>query len=158
MHDVGPAQLLPVAPVPFRLQILLQSKGTPLNIKNINTKDISFGERFRKDLGDLEKIAHSIESEELHQPIGVTPDNQIVFGVRRFLACRDILGWKTIPAKIVPVEQTLTAQISENLRRKDYTVSERVAIVDFLRGYAHGGDRKSDQRRNGDVEKVVSFR
>ena len=39
--------------------------------------------------------------------------------------------------------------------RKDFTPSELVAIVDALRSFRHGGDRKSDQALKCDVEKLT---
>ncbi len=37
-----------------------------------------------------------------------------------------------------------------------FTPSERVAIVETLRSYAHGGDRKSDQDRKCDVDRLTT--
>ena len=45
---------------------------------------------------------------------------------------------------------------TRNTLRKDFTPSERVAIVESLRGYAHGGDRKSDQGRKCDVDRLTT--
>lgn len=117
--------------------------------------EIRIGERHRKDLGDLEEVAAWIRDSGLLHPIGVTPDKELVFGQRRLRACRDILGWQTIPARVVHVRSILEGEVAENLVRKDFTPSERVAIVDALRGYTHGGDRKSDQRRNCDVDPLT---
>lgn len=106
--------------------------------------EIIIEDRFRRDFGDLKSDADSIAELGLLQPIGITKDNRLVFGERRLLACRDILGWSTIPARIVPVDLIVLGQVAENMR-KDYTISERVAIVEALNGYRHGGDRRSDQ-------------
>lgn len=106
--------------------------------------EIIIEDRFRKDYGDLQVDADSIAELGLLQPIGITKDKRLVFGERRLLACRDILGWKKIPARIVPVDLIVLGQVAENMR-KDYTISERVAIVEALNGYRHGGDRRSDQ-------------
>src|SRR4051812_34537068 len=112
---------------------------------NLNIGEIKIGTRQRKDYGDLAELAASIEEHGLLQPIGVTSGSELVFGERRLRAFRDVLGRKTIPTRIVEVKSVLLGQIAENTMRKDYTVSERVAIVETLRGYCHGGDRRSDQ-------------
>ena len=118
------------------------------NINEVKISDIKIGDRFRKDLGDLEGLAQSIKNGELLQPIGITPGHELVFGERRLLAYRDILGQETIPARIVDVQSVLLGQIEENSLRKDFTLTERIAIVDSLRSFEHGGDRRSDQARN----------
>jgi len=115
-------------------------------IVEIKITDIKIGNRYRKEMGDLEGLAQSINGGQLLQPIGVTPDHELVFGLRRLLAFRDILKRATIPARIVDV--TLLGQIDENVLRKDFTLTERIAIVDSLRTFSHGGDRCSAQARN----------
>jgi len=49
----------------------------------------------------------------------------------------------------------LLGQYAENEYRKDFTLSERVAIVNALRSFSHGGDRRSDQVRNGENESLT---
>lgn len=109
---------------------------------------IQIGRRFRKDHGDVEDLAHQIERGELLQPIGVTEDLRLVFGERRLRAYHDVLKRDTIPARIMDPKSVELAQIDENVARKDFTISEKVEIVDFLRGYKHGGNRKSPQEGN----------
>lgn len=88
--------------------------------------------RHRKDFGDLDKLANDpvggIAVLGLLQPIGVTPDYALVYGERRLRACRDILGWTEIPARIVDIEHIVSGEYAENELRKDFTPSERVAI------------------------------
>ena len=74
------------------------------NVIELNVNDIKIGNRHRKDMGDIEALAKSIEEVGLLQPIGITPDYELVFGERRLRAYRDILGRDTIPARIVPGE------------------------------------------------------
>ena len=126
----------------------------PANTAEIPINEIIIGNRIRKELGhakdgeehttSIEGLAESISEVGLLQPIGITKENKLVFGYRRLFACRDILKWEKIPVRIVPVDSILLGQIHENSFRKDYTISERVAIVDALRSFSHGGDRKSD--------------
>ena len=125
-----------------------------MNVKQVSISDIKITDRIRKEHGDLNELATSI-SEGLLQPIGITSQEVLVFGERRLLAARDILGWKKIPARIVDVESVLHGQFAENLMRKEYTVSERVAIVEAMRSFKHGGDRRSDQARKCDDENLT---
>ncbi len=124
-------------------------------IIDLKISDIKVGTRERKDHGDLAGLAASVEEHGLLQPIGVTPDHELVFGERRLRAYRDVLGRKTIPARIVEVKSVLLGQIAENTVRKEYTVSERVAIVESLRSFSHGGDRRSKQVLGRDVEPLT---
>ncbi|RCS47649.1 hypothetical protein DTL42_14095 [Bremerella cremea] len=121
-----------------------------MNTTSITISDIQIGERHRKELGDIGSLAHSISDDGLLQPIGVTPDNRLVFGYRRLLACRDNLAWTEIPAVVIDIENLTHGEWIENTIRKDLTLSEMVAITDALRDFTRGGDRRSDQyRKNG---------
>ncbi len=123
-----------------------------MNIQNIRTADIQIGEHHRKDHGDLESLARCIETESLLKPIGVTPDNQLIWGHRRLLACRDILGWETLPANVIDVPSIAHGRFIEWAYSKELAPSEMVALIDAVRCFEHGGDRRSDQaRKSGDV-------
>jgi ParB-like chromosome segregation protein Spo0J len=124
-------------------------------IQEVQISDILIGNRYRKDMGDLEGLARSIEADELFQPIAITPQSELIFGLRRLMACRDFLGWTTIPARIIDVASIVHGEFIENSERKDLTLSERVALTDALRAYSHGGDRRSVQVRNCDVEPLT---
>lgn len=114
--------------------------------------DIIIGDRHRKDLGDLAALAESIKTEGLLQAIGITPENELVFGERRLRACRDILGWDEIDVRIVNVSGIAQGEYAENEIRKDFTVSERVAILKTIRRFSHGGTRASGQGENFPLE------
>jgi hypothetical protein len=114
--------------------------------------DIQIERRFRKNHGDVEALARLIEQGDLLQPIGVTENLLLVFGECRLRAYREVLKRDTIPARIVDPASVELAQIDENVARKDFTISEKVEIVDFLRGYRHGGNRKPGQEGNCAVE------
>ena len=124
-------------------------------IRHLPIAEIVVGTRHRRDHGDLHAFAARIEAIGLLQPIGVTPQLELIFGERRLRACRDVLGWETIPARIIPIPLIALGEHAENVDRKDFTPSERVALVDTLRGYGHGGDRRSDQRRNCEVDRLT---
>ncbi len=89
---------------------------------------ISVGDRARKDLGDIQALAASIEALGLLQPIGIDANYRLVFGERRLRAFEH-LGRDAIPARIVDVASVLLAEHAENEIRKDFTPSERVAIA-----------------------------
>ena len=103
----------------------------------------------------MEALARSIEEVGLLQPIGIREDYTLVFGKRRLQAYRDVLGRETIPARILPIKSILLGQIAENTVRKDLTPSELVAVIDALSGFDHGGDRRSEQARKCEDEKLT---
>jgi N6-adenosine-specific RNA methylase IME4 len=125
------------------------------DIRMLLISQIKIGDRHRKALGDLDSLAASIEK-GLLQPIGVTPCMELIWGYRRLLATRDILKRQEILCRIVSVVSIAQGEFDENMMRKDFAPSERVAIIDTLRGYSHGGDRKSDQGRNCDVDRLTT--
>jgi ParB family chromosome partitioning protein len=61
---------------------------------------ILIGKRLRQDVGDLDGLSASIAEVGLLHPIVVTPDNRLVAGYRRLLACRQ-LGWSEVPVYII---------------------------------------------------------
>jgi ParB family chromosome partitioning protein len=132
-------QIQPGAPMPPA------KKSKPSKSENsvIAISGIKIGGRHRKDMGDLAGLAASIEKQGLLQPVGVTETNDLVFGERRLRACRDILGWTEIPARVVNVTSILDGEHDENEVRKDFTPSERVAIAEAVR--AALGERKGQR-------------
>ncbi len=92
------------------------------------TDKIRIPERHRKDMGDLDGLARSIERIGLLHPIGITQLGKLVYGERRLRAVRDVLGWAAIPALTINID-ALEAEHDENQIRKDFTISERVAIA-----------------------------
>lgn len=93
----------------------------------IPIKNIIIGSRCRKDMGDIDSLAKSIDSIGLLQPVGIDADCNLVFGERRLSACQQ-LGWSEIPVVIFDLANPLQAENDENEVRKDFTPSERVAI------------------------------
>ena len=90
-------------------------------------EDIGIGERYRKDLGDIEGLAKSIQEIGLLHPVVVTSNGQLVAGQRRLAAARQ-LGWEEIPARIVNLSSIVRGEYDENAIRKDLLPSEAVAI------------------------------
>src|SRR5262245_26619320 len=87
---------------------------------------IRIGKRHRKDMGDIAALAASM-AEALFHPIVVTPDYLLIAGERRLLAAKQ-LGWKEISVTIVDLNEVARGEYTENTFRKDFTLSEAVAI------------------------------
>lgn len=90
---------------------------------------ITIGRRYRKELGDIQALADDIAEIGLLQPIVVNTKGVLVAGRRRIEAFKK-LGHKTIPAHVVDLDAVVRGEFSENVMRKDFTMSERHAIGD----------------------------
>jgi ParB family chromosome partitioning protein len=100
-------------------------------LTEIPIDQVTIGERFRTDLGDIAALAASIADVGLLHPIVVTPTYDLVVGRRRVAAYAH-LGRATIPALVIDLEQLLTTEFEENVHRKNLNPSERVAIIEAL--------------------------
>lgn len=93
--------------------------------------DITIGDRYRRDLGDLSELAASIDSIGLLNPITVTSNLLLIAGERRLGACR-ALGWVEIPVNvadnIVEARDLLVAERDENTQRKPMLPAEATAL------------------------------
>ena len=123
-----------------------------MTIVNVPCDLVYVGDRFRRDLGDLDALAASIATEGLLQPIGITEDYYLIFGERRLQAVRDVLRQETIPARMVDVHSMVACEYAENELRKNFTPSERVAIAQALE--AEIGDRQGERT---DLEPQENF-
>lgn len=90
--------------------------------------EIAVGKRHRQDMGDLQPLADSMDRLGLLQPIGVRADFTLIFGERRLRAAQ-LLGWQTIPARVLDVVDIVEAEHDENELRLAFTREERVAIA-----------------------------
>jgi ParB-like chromosome segregation protein Spo0J len=120
----------------------------------MNIADIVIGDRHRKDLGDIDALAASIKEQGLLSPIGITPENQLVFGFRRLMAVRDILGWYAVDTRTVNVTSIAEGEFAENEIRKQFTTSERISILEVVEAQLtererRGGDRRSKEDQSG---------
>lgn len=98
----------------------------------IHIEKIKVNNRFRKDMGDIEALARSIETIGLLQPIGITLDYELVFGARR-LAAFQHMGQKSIPCRYLSLPDVpLQAEHDENMVRLDFSPTEKVAIAKAL--------------------------
>lgn len=107
---------------------------------------IKIGNRFRKELGDIEGLVQSIKEVGLLQPIVIDEKNNLIAGLRRLTAFKE-LGYKDIPVNIVNIKNTLQGQYDENTARKNFAPSEDVAIWRALESY-------QEQRSRSVVERI----
>jgi ParB/RepB/Spo0J family partition protein len=96
-------------------------------LPDIEVEKIKVGERFRKDLGDIDRLAESIREVGLLHPIVVDEEYNLVAGYRRLEACKR-LGWRRVPVHIVPLKDLAKGELHENTVRKSFTIEEIVAI------------------------------
>lgn len=127
----------------------------------ININKIKVGNRYRKDMGNIQELAESIEEQGLLQPIGINENNELVFGQRRIEAYK-LLGREEIEARFVNVTSILEGELTENEIRKQFNIEERVAIgiaVEEMIGNRQG-QRTDVQLPDGrpEVEKGVETR
>jgi site-specific DNA-methyltransferase (adenine-specific) len=99
---------------------------------------IAFGERFRKDYGDMDELVDSIKSRGLIQPLAVcinTEDNKydysLLAGGRRYMALTMAkiadVAVRIYPADLDPLEKR-SIELAENLKRKDMDWKEQVDL------------------------------
>jgi ParB family chromosome partitioning protein len=113
--------------------------------------DIVVSTRHRKDMGDIAGLAASMADLGLLHPIVIRPDNVLIAGERRLLAAK-LLGWETIPVTVVHLDAVARGELAENEVRKDFTLSEAVAIkraLEPLRRWRRKSDRRRGAARGG---------
>lgn len=141
--------------------------STPAGALTVTVDSIVVGARHRKDAGDLDALAASIDQIGLLQPVTVTPDRVLVCGWRRLEAVKR-LGWKSLKvwvrSGISDPVTALLAERDENTQRKDYTPLEREAlyreIKELLREDAarrqaetrFGGARRNENKKTGEID------
>jgi ParB family chromosome partitioning protein len=126
---------------------------THSNSKQLEIADIVVGDRYRKDLGDLEPLKQSIAELGLLHPVVIDGDRRLLVGGRRLEACKQ-LGMITIPAVVAAslseLRQRVMAEKDENVCRQPFKPSEMVAlgrvIEEFQRPIAVAAERKSPGR------------
>jgi N6-adenosine-specific RNA methylase IME4 len=94
---------------------------------------ITVGTRHRKDLGDIDALARSIDNEGLLQPVAITLADELIAGERRIRAwARSKFRDDPIPVHVVDLEEIVRGEWFENSERKDFTPSEIVALKRML--------------------------
>ncbi len=97
----------------------------------VRIKDIKVKNRIRTDLGDLTSLQESIMKLGLLHPIIVNEKYELIAGLRRLYACRNI-GWSEIEAQIVKTKDELIkleVEAHENLIRKDFNQAEVETVI-----------------------------
>lgn len=101
------------------------------NSKPVAIHDIVVGDRYRKDLGDLEPLKSSIIELGLLHPVVIDGDRRLLVGGRRLEACKQ-LGMLTIPAvtaaSLSELRQRVMAEKDENVCREPFKPSEMVSL------------------------------
>ncbi len=122
---------------PNQQEQLQQEKNT------IPIKDIIIKERYRKEFGDIDALADNINNLGLLQPIVINNENnELIDGQRRILAFES-LGKKEIPCFKVDLQKIVLGEFSANHYRKEWTISEMVAIKRAIEPY----ERKKAKER-----------
>jgi len=125
-------------------------ESSALVIYNTATRrldEIIIGERHRRDMGDMEWLAANIAEIGLLHPIPVRPDGTLICGERRLRAAQ-MLGWTEIPVTVVDLDEIVRGEFAENACRKDFTLSEAVAIKRALEPIERAA-AKERQREGG---------
>jgi len=113
-----------------------------MNQFELDAEQIIVGERARKDMGDINELRNSIARNGLIHPVVVDDKYNLLAGERRLRALKE-LGWK-VPIRLLsdlgPLEK-LEVELEENLRRKEFTWPEEVALkarIDAVKRQIHG--------------------
>lgn len=126
------------------------------NSKPVAIHDIVVGERYRKDLGDLEPLKASIAELGLLHPVVIDGERRLIVGGRRLEACKQ-LGMLTIPAvtaaSLSDLRQRVMAEKDENVCREPFKPSEWSAIgkviEDFQRPIAENAIKGGGGEKGG---------
>lgn len=101
----------------------------------LQLQQITAGQRYRRDMGDVDGLAASIAKVGLLQPVVVTSGHVLVAGERRLAAVRS-LGWAEVEVHVVDnledASQMLRAERDENTCRKPFTPTEEHALYEAL--------------------------
>jgi ParB-like chromosome segregation protein Spo0J len=99
--------------------------------RRVRIESVRVLDRHRRDLGDIDALARSIDEMGLINPITLTHDARLIAGERRLAAARK-LGWESIPARWVStlddVAERLKVERDENICRKDMTSAELASV------------------------------
>lgn len=90
-------------------------------------------ERFRKDLGDIQDLALSIQKMGQIQPIVVNQNMELIAGGRRLAACA--LYSMKVDIKVIDETDDLAMreiEVEENVQRKDFSPAEQILAVKEL--------------------------
>lgn len=109
----------------------------PVREGQMEIDDIIVGRRYREELGDMEDLKRSISELGLLQPIVIRKGtNELVAGYRRLKALTE-LGITSLVegthVNLIDIESLVLGEHDENICRKDFTISEKVAIFEAVK-------------------------
>lgn len=123
-------------------------KKKPVRRHAMNIADIKVGKRHRKDHGDIASLAASMDALGLLHPVVVTLDGKLIAGARRLKAAKQ-LRWTEIPVRVVDLDNIVRGEFSENTERKDFTLTEAVAIKRVLEPLEKKAAKARQQQSKG---------
>ena len=85
----------------------------------------------------------------LLHPVVVRPDGLLIAGERRLRAAQ-LLGWSEIPVSVVDLDAVVRGEFAENAVRKDFTLSEAVAIKRALEPMEKAAAKERQGTPHGD--------
>lgn len=100
-------------------------------LKNVKLSDIVVGERFRKDLGNIDELTESIKEKGILQPITLDTEFNLLAGGRRYAAAT-AAELATVPALIREITGEIDArevELFENIHRKSFAWHEECALL-----------------------------
>lgn len=104
-------------------------------LQMVDIDKIIIGERFRKDLGDIDTLVKSIMEKGVIQPITIQSDLTLCAGGRRIHAAK-LAGVKKIPClirdKASDEIDLREIELIENVFRKDFSWDEQVRLINEL--------------------------
>ena len=129
--------------------------------------DIKILPRQRIDVGDITDLASSLQRLGQIQSIGVNENNELIWGMRRYLAAKS-LGWlemDVVRRTSLTAEQEQEIELEEDIKRKDRTWQEKCIAVNKLfrmkaRKAAQDGERWTHEQMSsftGDSVGSISY-
>lgn len=125
-----------------------------LEVQEVPISAIKRGERYRKDLGDIEELKIAIKDKGLIQPITIDQHNNLIAGERRLEACAQ-LGHRTIPCVIRKSKNELDlreVELIENTCRKDLHFTERAKLTHRINELMSEKDPNWSMRKQSELE------
>lgn len=104
----------------------------PTNSVIIKVDQVNEGDRVRKEYGNLDELAESIQQNGIMHPPVVDAEYNLIAGGRRYRAMRDILELEEIPVMLLEVldaAHLAVLEAEENFRRKEQTWQERALSI-----------------------------
>lgn len=127
---------------------------------DLGIDEIVIKARVRKDLGDINQLALSIDEIGLLHPVVVYRDTSTLqhhlLAGRRRIAAFVKLGRMKIPTTVLNLEDVLKAELHENSVRKDFTFSEMRQIMKEMKPILdkEGLERKAEGGRGANLAHV----